>query len=133
MDRLTIKAPSGLIHLKDNAEMTVNSAIKKLSDYEDLEEQGKLPKLPCAVGDRLYQINADEPDTDEPDTDIQSYTIDNIVIREEEILFKYDPWDGVICDLDSLINGNKYLDCFRTFLTYEEAKAALKKLEDKKL
>lgn len=54
MERLTIKAPSGLIHLKDNAEMTVNTAIKKLSDYEDLEEQGKLLKLPCAVGDTLY-------------------------------------------------------------------------------
>ena len=133
MDRLTIKAPSGLIHLKDNAEMTVASAIKKLSDYEDLEEQGKLPKLPCAVGDRLYQINADEPDTDEPDTDIQSYTIDNIVIREGEILFKYDSWDGVICDLDSLINGSKYLDCLRTFFTYEEAEAALKELKDKKI
>ncbi len=129
MERLTIKSPSGLIHLKDNTEMTMNVAIKKLSDFEDLEEQGKLPRLPCAVGDRLYQINADEPS----DTDIQSYAIDNIVIREGEILFKHDSWDGVICDLDSLINGSKYLDCLRTFLTYEEAEAALKELEDKKL
>lgn len=38
MNRLTIKAPSGLIHLKDNAETTINMAIKKLSDYEDFEE-----------------------------------------------------------------------------------------------
>lgn len=34
-ERLTIKAPSGLIHLKDNKENTNNLAIKKLSDYED--------------------------------------------------------------------------------------------------
>ena len=56
MDRLTIKAPSGLIHLKDNAEMTINTAIKKLSDFEDLEEQGKLLKLPCEIGHRVYMI-----------------------------------------------------------------------------
>ena len=42
MERLTIKAPSGLIHLKDNQEVTINAAIKKLAEYEDLEEQGKL-------------------------------------------------------------------------------------------
>lgn len=39
MERLTIKAPSGLIHLKDDEEMTVNMAIKKLSDFEDLQEK----------------------------------------------------------------------------------------------
>lgn len=29
---------------------------RKLSEYEDLEEQGKLPKLPCVVGDTVYRI-----------------------------------------------------------------------------
>lgn len=29
---------------------------KKLAEYEDLEEQGKLLKLPCKVGDTVYQI-----------------------------------------------------------------------------
>lgn len=57
MNRLTIKAPSGLIHLKDNKESTMNTAIKKLSDYEGLEEQGKLLKLPVAVGDTVYRIH----------------------------------------------------------------------------
>ena len=56
MDRLTIKAPSGLIHLKDNKELTVNTAIKKLSDYEDLEEQGKLLRLPCMAGQKVYLL-----------------------------------------------------------------------------
>ncbi len=58
MERLTIKALSGLIHLKDNTEATVNTAIKKLSDYEDLEEQNRLLKLPCAVGDTVYTLNS---------------------------------------------------------------------------
>jgi len=54
MERLTIKAPSGLIHLKDNKEMTLNKAVKKLSDYEDMEEQGLLMKPLCKVGDTVY-------------------------------------------------------------------------------
>lgn len=30
--------------------------VKRLAEYEDLEEQGKLLKLPCAVGDEFYCI-----------------------------------------------------------------------------
>ena len=38
-------------------------ALNKLAKYEDLEEQRKLLKLPCAVGDTVYRINkgAKEP------------------------------------------------------------------------
>lgn len=32
----------------------IKITIEKLADYEDLEEQGKLLKLPCAVGDMVY-------------------------------------------------------------------------------
>ncbi|MCM1213297.1 MAG: hypothetical protein NC331_11405 [Lachnospiraceae bacterium] len=31
-------------------------AIEKLAEYEDLEEQGKLIGLPCAVGDTVYSL-----------------------------------------------------------------------------
>lgn len=31
-------------------------AMEKLEEYEDLEEQGKLLKLPCAVGDTVYVL-----------------------------------------------------------------------------
>lgn len=33
------------------------SAINKLADYEDLEEQKRLIKLPCAVGDTVWYIS----------------------------------------------------------------------------
>lgn len=56
MKRLTIKASSGLIHLKDNKEITVNEAIKKLSDYEDLEEQSLMKIFPCKEGSTVYGI-----------------------------------------------------------------------------
>lgn len=33
------------------------SAARKLCDYEDLEEQGLLVRLPCKVGDIMFRIN----------------------------------------------------------------------------
>lgn len=35
----------------------INEAIKKLAHYEDIEEQGRMIELPCAVGDILYGSN----------------------------------------------------------------------------
>lgn len=43
------------------AEMTnddIRAVLKKLADYEDLEEQGLLVRLPCKVGDTAYRVNA---------------------------------------------------------------------------
>lgn len=34
----------------------ISDALEKLADYEDLEEQGRLLKLPCKVGDDVYYI-----------------------------------------------------------------------------
>lgn len=34
----------------------ISDALKKLADYEDLEEQGRLIKLPCKVGDTVYHV-----------------------------------------------------------------------------
>jgi hypothetical protein len=35
---------------------TIKNMIKKLADYEDLEEQGLLVKLPCKVGAEVFVI-----------------------------------------------------------------------------
>ena len=34
----------------------VSEYLRKLKDYEDLDEQGRLVKLPCKVGDTVWQI-----------------------------------------------------------------------------
>lgn len=49
MERLTY---SGTKEAKANT--TIREICNKLADYEDLEEQGRLLKLPCKVGDMLY-------------------------------------------------------------------------------
>ncbi len=41
--------------LKEGNEL-LKSALDKLADYEDLEEQGRLFILPCKVGDTVWQI-----------------------------------------------------------------------------
>ena len=35
---------------------TIDDVVDKLADYEDLEEQGRLVKLPCKVGDTVYHV-----------------------------------------------------------------------------
>lgn len=40
----------------DCGDCAISKCFNKLSEYEDLEEQGKLLKLPCAVGDTVYCI-----------------------------------------------------------------------------
>ena len=70
MERLTERsANSNMVWFKDcendNArlepcEMTAHHnrmVVEKLSTYEDLEEQGRLVKLPCKVGDTVYVDN----------------------------------------------------------------------------
>lgn len=58
MDRLTIQ--DGNIGFVDNSQLPSYAALyEKLRKYEDLEEQGRLLKLPCAVGNMVYTIRLD--------------------------------------------------------------------------
>ena len=64
MERLTQRENDKLIMVKqDNGEYIPAywdednfKAIKKLADYEDLEAQGLLVRLPCKVGTEVYYI-----------------------------------------------------------------------------
>lgn len=51
MERLTNRTKEA----KSN--VTIKEVCDKLADYEDLEEQGRLIKLPCKVGDKVYYVN----------------------------------------------------------------------------
>ena len=39
----------------------IKDALEKLADYEDLEEQGRLIKLPCKVGDTVWDNDCGRP------------------------------------------------------------------------
>ncbi len=41
----------------DCTNCAINKCFNRLGEYENLEEQGKLLKLPCVVGDTIYILN----------------------------------------------------------------------------
>ncbi len=95
----------------------VAECLRKLKDYEDLEEQGRLIKLPCKVGDIVYKPN--------------SVTLKEIVEIKIESMF--------ITESNFNISGRttkmKYSFCCTpkdfgktVFLTKSEAKSRLKEL-----
>lgn len=91
---------------------------EKLKYYEDLEEQGRLLKLPCKVGDTVYAIgfNNNKPI-------IYESVVLSILITEKEIAFnvKVDEFE---------INSQLKQSMFdkTVFLTKSEAEAKLKEL-----
>lgn len=101
--------------------------VKRLAEYEDLEEQGKLLKLPCAVGDTVYQIIFDKY------TKCSAYKREfNEYYCEEcekecdsQKEYHIEKVEG--CHLDWIL---EYRDEFEktVFLIWEEAEAALKEL-----
>lgn len=52
MDRLTLRNSDGTY--SQPTSLTFEKLFYKLAEYEDLEEQGRLIKLPCKVGDTVY-------------------------------------------------------------------------------
>lgn len=92
----------------------LKSALDKLAMYEDLEEQDRLPKLPCKVGDTVYYINPNEN------------TINELVVYSFDIR----PLQHFACDyMGARLNFNQFGKT--VFLTKEEAKAAMDKLKGK--
>ena len=62
MERLTDRSENGTAIYNTPSgdpvkwENNRHKVLQKLAEYEDLEEQGKLLKLPCAVGDTVYVL-----------------------------------------------------------------------------
>lgn len=105
----------------------IANAIAKLRDYEDLEEQGKLLKLPVAVGDTVYEIC---------EGFIEPCTVEVIYIadyRDNDGNFSYMAeidYDRKDCPW---VSTEIYLtDIGKTvFLTHEAAEAALKEMRER--
>lgn len=87
----------------------VEDMVKKLADYENLEEQGRLIKLPCKVGDTVYVIVGKKISAQK----IQRATIDS----EMKIEFCTKRRGFALFDVGKTV-----------FLTKSEAEAKLKEL-----
>ena len=62
-----------------------HKALKKLKEYEDLEEQGMLLRLPCKVGDIVYNLTSSKGRRSgyRKDTEIYNEIFDHIKTQEE--------------------------------------------------
>lgn len=124
MERLTRRSANGTgvyatpsgepVKWEDNR----HNVLQKLTEYEGLEEQGRLIKLPCKVGDTVYAIgfNNNKPI-------IYESVVLSVLITEKEIAFnvKVDEFE---------INSQLKQSMFdkTVFLTKSEAEAKLKEL-----
>lgn len=99
----------------------VTNALNKLAEYEDLVEQNKLLKLPCAIGDTVYEVQ-------ELRKRIQPYIVIAVHVSNCGNLYGWELKDGK--GVYSNVNGfSEYALEKSVFLTREEAEAALKELE----
>lgn len=126
MERLTRRSKVGeglpikhmsLMHMDTTSEDTLTEILDKLADYEDAEEQGLLIKLPCKVGDMVYEANIGRKM-------ISTYKVTSIVIMTGSRNYGWELIDGIYSNLNGF---NEYALGKTVFLTREEAEKALKK------
>ena len=122
MERLT-NIGKEIPTLSNNAEYWLQ-AYFKLKDYEDLEEQGLLLKLPCKVGDTVYAYCSE--------FGILPYVVDCIVINEH-ITFQCSSYSDPIgdCPSECLDEIEPDITDFgkTVFLTQSEAEEKLKEMK----
>nr|DAQ95226.1 MAG TPA: hypothetical protein [Caudoviricetes sp.] len=109
----------------------IDAVYRKLKDYEDLEEQGRLIKLPCKVGDTVYVVTFpfnvfDDIEYDEnmKDEVYESY-VSSITFYECEEQYR------IYAKATNHFIGAYFRECDfgkTVFLTKSEAEAKLKEL-----
>lgn len=110
--------------LDDIAERLANCE-QRLKHYEDLEEQGKLLKLPCAAGDTVYYADNEYYFT------VLPVKVDEISIMESNaILCKCLLFDGN-GDVETQFDFDKDDFGKTVFLTRQEAEDKLAEMEGK--
>ena len=95
--------------------------LQELKEYRDLEEQGLLLKLPCKIGDTVYQLI---------NSHIHEYKVIGICFDIFQNKWMYEvayqiglEWFKTMCDFDAFGKSKT------VFLTKEEAEKALERLE----
>lgn len=111
--------------IEGTAELFLQMA-EKLEEYEDLEEQGKLLKLPCVLGDTVYVIPSKTNyklnilNGHGENNRVYKQVVNRIEVSKNGYLFS-------TCDGMASVTDVFYKETW--FLTQEEAEAALKKME----
>lgn len=100
----------------------IDAVYRKLKDYEDLEEQGRLIKLPCKVGDKIFLDFAGfGKDVDK--FTVKDFHLDCFKDGETTLFCDYESSDRTLSGQIDVIEFGKTV-----FLTESEAEAKLKEL-----
>lgn len=135
-DRLTVYTPDGYesinpvdLCLDEYSDINFERILDKLGKYEDLEEQGRLIKLPCKVGDTLYKIIVDK--YTKCSLHDKEFSL-NCEYCEEKCDSKaiYVIKDFIVFDINEIIFYMKSIGK-TVFLTKSEAEKKLKEMENK--
>ena len=125
MERLT---NSGTKEAK--SDVTIREIIEKLAEYENLEEQGKLLKMTCKVGDMVWDIDFGRPCSYEV-TGFSFGSLNDDDWEEEKVLDQvviyYTNSNGSITGTFAVSEIGKTV-----FLTRPEAEDKLAEMEGKK-
>lgn len=104
------------------AEMTKNdirAILKKLAAYEDAEEQGLLLRLPCKVGDIVWEVNTERKR-------ISKFLIETITVYPCNVIqFNWTLLEGIY---KNVVGFSKAELGTTVFLTREDAEAKLKEM-----
>lgn len=99
-----------------------NLLIEKLGKYEDLEEQGRLIKLPCKVGDKIFLDFAGFGKDIDKFT-VKDFHLDCFKDGENTLFCDYESNDRTLSGQIDVMEFGKSV-----FLTKSEAEAKLKEL-----
>ena len=126
-EKNTIIIPNSFISSNDCADKygQVAKWLERLKDYEDLEEQGLLVRLPCKVGDIIWDNDFGYPQSYEINAYSYGYC-DSYVEPdiEDQIIFYYENYSGSITGAFPMSEIGKTV-----FLTREEAEKKLEEME----
>ncbi len=133
MERLTTTSNKGGVAFTFDLDITCDKSeimkilklAEKLKEYEDLEEQRKLLKLPCAVGDTVWDIDFGRPCSYEV-TGFSFGSLNDDDWEEkvlEQVIVHYTNSSGSITGTFAASEIGKTV-----FLTKESAEAAVKEL-----
>jgi hypothetical protein len=113
-----------------NARILTYEEANKWEEYKDLEEHGLLVKLPCKVGDMVWDNDFGYPESYEIKAFSYGYCdsyVEPSMGIEDEIIFYYENYNGSITGAFPMSEIGKSV-----FLTREEAKKKLEEMKNDK-
>lgn len=118
----------------DNMAERLANCEQRLKHYEDLEEQGKLLKLPCAVGDTVYLVSFRKKCYKIGNTHLVNDDLECAFCESECVCKAKKEYfiEEIKANLPTIGNLIDRPEDFMVFLTRPEAEQALKEMEGKK-